>query len=311
MTKLSRPCQKGLRILVKNKTYLILLLPAFLYVLIFCYLPMGGLVIAFKQYNYHKGILGSPWVGLANFRFLFISGKLWTLTRNTLLYNIAFIVLGIVMQVFVAITVNETRCVWFKKTFQTFSFLPFFVSWIVVNAIFQNLLDYDNGLIIHVLRSIGITPPNIYTTADPWPFLLVLINLWKSTGYGSIVYLSAITSIPQEIYEAAEIDGANSFAKIRSITLPCLVPTIVIMFLMSCGGIFRGYFGMFYQLIGNNGVLLEKCDIIDLYIYRTMTSSASQGMSTAAGLYQSVLCFATILLANYIVKRIQPDYTLF
>ena len=216
MTKLSRPCQKGLRILVKNKTYLILLLPAFLYVLIFCYLPMGGLVIAFKQYNYHKGILGSPWVGLANFRFLFISGKLWTLTRNTLLYNIAFIVLGIMMQVFVAITVNETRCVWFKKTFQTFSFLPFFVSWIVVNAIFQNLLDYDNGLIIHVLHSIGITPPNIYTTADPWPFLLVLINLWKSTGYGSIVYLSAITSIPQEIYEAAEIDGANSFAKAPS-----------------------------------------------------------------------------------------------
>lgn len=300
-----------LRDLKKNRIYLLLLLPAVAYVIIFSYIPMGGIVIAFKNYNFAAGIMKSPWVGLKNFRFLLISGKLWTLTRNTLAYNLVFILLGMVLNVNFAIIINEMRCRWFKKLFQTFIFLPFFISWVIANAVVQTLLDYDSGLAANIVRLLGGEMVNVYTNAAPWPFLLVFFRMWKSVGYGSIIYLSAITGIDTEMYEAAEIDGANSWQKVFKITIPNLVPTIIIMLLLDCGQIFRGDFGMFFQLIGNNGVLLETADILDLYVYRAMSSSPNLGMSAAAGLYQSVLCFATILLFNFIVKKIQPDYTLF
>jgi putative aldouronate transport system permease protein len=299
------------RDLRSNRTYLLLLIPAVAYVLIFSYIPMGGVVIAFKNYNYTSGILGSPWIGLKNFRFLAISNKLWTLTRNTLAYNFVFIILGMALEVMFAVIINEMRCRWFKKTFQSFMFLPFFISWVVANAVIQTLLDYDYGLVTRLVESMGGNMVNIYTTAAPWPFLLVFFRMWKGVGYGSIIYLSAISGIDQEMYEAAEIDGANSWQKVFRITIPNLVPTMVIMFLLALGQIFRGDFGMFYQLIGNNGVLLETGDILDLYVYRAMSSNTNLGMSAAAGLFQSVLCFATILLANFTVKKIQPDYTLF
>ncbi len=300
-----------LKDLHSNRIYLLLLLPAVLYVLIFCYVPMGGIVIAFKNYNYSSGILGSAWVGLKNFRFLTISNKLWTLTRNTLVYNFVFIVVGMFLEVTFAVIINEMRCKWFKKTFQSFIFLPFFISWVVATAVIQTLLDYDSGLITRMVQSLGGNMVNIYTTASPWPYLLVFFRMWKGVGYGSIIYLSAITGIDQEMYEAADIDGANSWQKVFRITLPNLIPTMVIMFLLAVGQIFRGDFGMFYQLIGNNGVLLETADILDLYVYRAMSSGTNLGMSAAAGLYQSVLCFATIMTVNFIVKKIQPDYTLF
>jgi len=272
---------------------------------------MGGVVIAFKNYNYSSGILGSAWVGMKNFRFLAISNKLWTLTRNTLAYNFVFITVGMFMEVSFAIIINEMRCKWFKKTFQSFMFLPFFISWVVATAVIQTLLDYDSGLITRMVESMGGNMINIYTTASPWPYLLVFFRMWKGVGYGSIIYLSAISGIDQEMYEAAEIDGANSWQKVFRITVPNLVPTMVIMFLLAVGQIFRGDFGMFYQMVGNNGVLLETADILDLYVYRAMSSGTNLGMSAAAGLYQSVLCFATIMLVNFIVKKIQPDYTLF
>lgn len=294
-----------------NRVYLLLLIPALVYVVIFNYIPMGGIIMAFKNYNFSKGLFASDWVGLKNFRFLTISGKLWSLTRNTLAYNIAFITIGMVVEVGFAIIINEMRCRWFKKTFQSFIFLPFFISWVIATAVLQTLLDYDTGLLSRMAHSVGINMPNIYTTPKPWPVLLVLFRIWKSAGYGSIIYLSAITAIDTEMYEAADIDGANSWRKVAHITLPSLIPTMVIMFLLACGQIFRGDFGMFYQLIGNNGVLLEIGDILDLYIYRAMSSSANLGFSAAAGLYQSVLCFVTIMLVNFLVKKIQPDYTLF
>lgn len=297
--------------LKKNRVYLLLLSPALLYVIVFSYIPMGGVIMAFKNYNYSKGLFGSPWVGMKNFEFLTVSNKLWPLTRNTLLYNFAFITVGMVMEVGFAIVINEMRCRWFKKTFQSFIFLPYFISWVTAAAVIQTMLDFDNGLISHVVRALGMEMPNIYTNAKPWPFLLVFFRMWKGVGYGSIVYLGAIAGIDQELYEVAEIDGANSWQKVFHITIPQLVPTMIIMFLLACGQIFRGDFGMFYQLIGNNGVLLEAGDILDLYIYRAMAGNANISYGAAAGLYQSVLCFITILLANYIVKRIQPDYTLF
>lgn len=295
----------------KNRVYLCLLIPAIAYVLILSYTPMVGVIMAFKRYNFAQGLFDSPWVGLNNFKFLVASNKLWPLTRNTLLYNIAFIVVGIVMEVGFAVIINEMRCKWFKKIFQSFIFLPYFISWVIASAVVQTLLDYDSGLISRTVKSLGLPMVNVYVNAAPWPFLLVFFRMWKGVGYGSIVYLSAISGIDAEMYEAAEIDGANSWQKMFKITLPNLVPTMVIMFLLACGQIFRGDFGMFYQLIGNNGVLLEVGDILDLYIYRAMAGNANLGYGAAAGLYQSVLCFATILLANFIVKKVQPDYTLF
>ncbi len=295
----------------RNRIYLLLLAPAILYVLVFSYAPMVGVVMAFEKYNFSLGIFHSPWVGLKNFRFLTISNKLWPLTRNTLLYNLAFIVVGMVMEVGFAIIINEMRCRWFKRLFQSFIFLPYFISWVIASAVVQTLLDYDTGLISRTVKALGMNMVNVYVDARPWPFLLVFFRMWKGVGYGSIIYLSAITGIDSEMYEAAEIDGASSWQKMFSITLPSLVPTMVIMFLLACGQIFRGDFGMFYQLIGNNGVLLEVGDILDLYIYRAMAGNGNLGYGAAAGLFQSVLCFVTILAANFLVKKIQPEYTLF
>ncbi|MBQ6382340.1 MAG: sugar ABC transporter permease [Clostridia bacterium] len=299
------------RELKRNRIYLILLLPAVVYVLIFSYAPMVGVVMAFEKYNFSLGIFNSPWVGLKNFRFLTVSNKLWPLTRNTLLYNLAFIVVGMVLEVGFAIIINEMRCRWFKKVFQSFIFLPYFISWVIASAVVQTMLDYDTGLISRIVKSLGLDMVNVYVDKRPWPFLLVFFRMWKGVGYGSIIYLSAITGIDSEMYEAAEIDGANSWQKVFSITLPSLIPTMVIMFLLACGQIFRGDFGMFYQLIGNNGVLLEIGDILDLYVYRAMAGNGNLGYGAAAGLFQSLLCFVTILAANFVVKKIQPDYTLF
>ena len=265
----------------------------------------------FKKYNYSLGLWASPWVGMKNFKFLTLSNRLWTLTRNTILYNLAFIVVGMVMEVGFAIIINEMRSRWFKKVFQSFIFLPYFISWVIASAVIMTFLDYDKGLISRLVKSFGGQMVNVSTTAAPWPFLLVFFRMWKGVGYGSIIYMSSIAGIDQEMYEAAEIDGASSWQKVFKITIPNLIPTMVIMFLLACGQIFRGDFGMFYQLIGNNGVLLETADILDLYIYRAMAGNANLGYGAAAGLYQSVLCFATIMLANFLVKRIQPDYTLF
>lgn len=295
----------------KHRLLLLMLVPAIAYVIVFSYLPMGGIVMAFKKFNYMEGIFASPWNGMKNFDFLFRSGRLWPLTRNTLLYNLAFIITGIVLQVGFAIIVNELPMHRFKKLMQSFMFLPFFISWVVAVAVVQVVFGYDYGVLNKALVFFGFEKLNVYANPRPWPFLLVLFNAWKGTGYGMIVYLAAIAGIDQEMYEAAQIDGANIWQRISHVTLPSLIPTIIIMMILAVGGIFRGDFGMFYQLIGNNGVLLEVGDILDLYVYRAMASSSNIGMASAAGLYQSVLCFAMVMLTNWIVRRIEPDYSLF
>lgn len=293
------------------KYLLVMLLPAVMYVLIFNYIPMTGLVLAFKKYNYAQGMFLSPWNGLANFKFLFISNKLWELTRNTLLYNAAFIVMDTVLEVMFAIIINELFGKWFKKIFQTFMFLPYFISWVVAVAVVQVLFNFDYGIVNRVLASLGAEKINTAVNADIWPFLLVALHAWKNVGYGSVVYLAAVTGIDPDMYEAATIDGAGVWQKLTRITLPNLVPTVIIMVLLKVGQIFRGDFGMFYQLVGTNGALLSTTDMLDMYIYRAMAGSGNIGMSAAAGLYQSVLCFVTIMLVNYIVKKIQPNYSLF
>ena len=295
-----------------NYRYLLLMLwPCMLFVIVFNYIPMAGVVLAFKNYSYKDGIFGSAWAGWNNFKFLFLTDKIWTLTRNTLLYNLAFIIVELILEIGVAVLMNELSCRWFKKTFQSFMFLPHFISWVVAVAVVQVLFSYEYGLVNEIAVLMGLEKLNVSTNPDIWPALLIMLHAWKKVGYGSIVYMAAITSIDPALYEAAAMDGANIWQRIFRITIPQLVPTAIIMFLLSAGQIFRGDFGMFYQLVGNNGVLLKTTDILDMYIYRALSGSTNLGMTAAAGLYQSALCFVTILLFNQVIRWIQPDYSLF
>lgn len=298
------------KLVQRNRILLFMLVPAVVYVVVFSYLPMAGIVLAFKNYRYADGMFGSPWVGFDNFKFLFVSNKIWQLTRNTLLYNIAFIIFGMIFEVGFAIILSEINNKFFKKIAQGFMFLPYFISWVVVSTIMLNIFG-DHGVLNSIITSVGGEKYSIYSNTVLWPVVMIFVRLWKQTGYGTVIYLAAIAGISQELYEAAAIDGANVWQKIRYITLPSLKPTLMIMTLLSLGNIFRGDFGMFYQIVGSNQLLLKSSDILDTYIYRLLLTTPDVGMTAAAGLYQSVLCFVTIITANWIVKKIEPDYSLF
>jgi putative aldouronate transport system permease protein len=295
----------------ENRIMVLMLLPATVFTVLFSYVPMAGIIVAFKDYQNRLGIWGSPWAGLNNFKYLVVSDKLWSLTRNTMLYNLAFIVLGMVCEIGLAIIISELPLARLKKTFQSFTFLPFFISWVVAASIVLNIFGYENGVINTMLTGIGSERVNIYGDPAQFPFVLILIRLWKNTGYGAIIYLASITGMDQQMLEAAEIDGANIFQRIWHITIAHIRPTMVIMLLLAIGQIFRGDFGMFYQIVGRSQLLIEVSDIIDTFVYRSLINSPNTGMAAAAGLYQSVLCFITILIANHVVKKIEPDYTLF
>ena len=295
----------------KNRLLILMVLPAIIYVLIFSYIPMTGIVLAFKKYQLKGGIYLSPWNGLRNFRALLIQGKLGMVTRNTLLYNLAFISLGVVFQMGGAIVLNELVSKVFKKVTQSLSFLPYFISWVVASAIMYNIFNYEKGVFNHVLTNLGQAPVDIYNTPGIWPFILIALKIWKETGYGSVVYLAAITSLDQEMFEASSIESTNEWQKIRYLTIPSLVPTMMIMVLMAIGQIFRGDFGLFYQTVKSSALLAPTTDIIDTYVFRLLIDSSDYGVSAAAGLYQSVLCFITISICNGIVKKIQPDYALY
>ena len=299
------------RTLWQNKTLILMCLPAIAFFFVFCYMPMPGMYIAFVKYNYRQGIFGSPFVGLKNFTFLFTSGQLSLLLRNTVLYNLAFIIIGNVLQVFFAILLNEVRCRAFKKTTQSLMFLPYFISDVLVSLLVYNLLNYDFGFISNLVRSMGGEMPKIYQNASAWPLVIILVNIWKGTGYGTVVYFAAITSMDTSMLEAAQIDGANGFQKIRYIILPTLKPTVIVLFLFAIGGILKGNFGLFYNLVGNNSVLFSTTDIIETYVYRSMMNSFNFAQSSAVGLFQSVVGFFIVLGANAFVKHLDPDYALF
>ena len=288
-----------------------MLLPAVIYVLIFSYIPMTGIVLAFKKYNYAGGIYGSPWNGLANFKALAISGKLGLVTRNTLLYNIAFITLGVVFEMGSAILLNELRNKYFKKMSQSLMFLPYFISWVVAGAIMYNIFNYERGVFNHVLNLFGAAHFDLYNSPKSWPYILVFLKLWKQTGYGSVVYLAAITGLDQEMFEAASIDGANAWQKIRYLTIPSLRATMMTLVLLAIGNIFRGDFGLFYQTVKSNAILEPMTDVIDTYVFRLLIDTGNIGVSAAAGLFQSVLCFVTITVCNKLVKMVNPDYALY
>jgi len=295
----------------QSRTLLLMLLPAIIYFILFSYIPMTGVIVAFKNYNFRDGIYGSPWVGLENFKYFFLSGQAFKITRNTILYNVSFLVINTVLQVSLAIFIAEVGNKYFKKITQSIMFLPYFISWVIVGIIAYNFLNVEHGTINTLLTNLGLSKINFYGTTYVWPIILVFFSAWKSIGYGTVLYLAAIMGIDTEIYEAAQIDGANIFQRIFKITIPCLIPTLIILTLLAIGNIFRGDFQMFYQIIGNNGPLFNTTDVIDTFTFRSLVQSGEIGMSAAAGLYQSVFCFITILVTNYIVRRYDKDYSLF
>lgn len=295
----------------KYRVLTLMCLPAIVFFFAFNYMPLPGIYVAFVKYNYRKGIFGSPFVGLKNFAFLAKSGKLLSLTRNTVLYNLAFIILGNVLAVFISIILNEVQSRWFKKVSQSMILLPYFISQVLVGILVYSLLNYDTGFVNTIRTSLGLDRWQPYADPYCWPWLMVLIYLWQNTGYNSVVYFAAICGIDSEMIEASEVDGANGFQKIRYIILPSLKPTIVILLLFALGGIVRGNFGLFYNIIGTNSLLYDTTDIIETYVYRATMTDFNFSTASAVGLYQSLIGFAIVMLANFIIKKIEPDYSLF
>ncbi len=297
--------------LFRYKTMLLMLLPSAALVLIFSYLPIGGLVMAFKRFNYSDGIFGSPWVGLDNFRFFFASGKALSVTRNTALYNLSFIVINTVLEIALAVILSEMAGKWLKKLTQSIIFLPYFISWVIVGSIAYSLLSYETGTLNSLLQKLGADPANFYGEAGWWPFIIIAFSAWKGVGYGVVVYLAAILGVDGSLHEAAAIDGANIFQRIRFITLPSILPTAITLILLALGKVFRGNLDLFYQLVGQNGALFGKTDVIDTYVFRMTIAATDVGQTVAIGFYQSVLCFITILIANWVVKKKDANYSLF
>ncbi len=301
-----------LRKLAQNRSLLLMCIPAILFFLVLAYLPMPGLYLAFIKYNYTDGIFKSPFVGFDNFKFLVMTGDLWRLTFNTIAYNLAFILIGNVLQIVVAVFLNEIRRKWFKKMAQALMFLPHFISAVLIGLIAYNILSYDYGLLNNILTSLGMEKVKTYSDSTIWPFIIVLTYLWQTTGYGSIIYFAAIMGLDNEIIEASEIDGANAFQRILYIVLPWLKPTFIILLLFSLGGILRGNFGLFYNLIGaNNTALYATTDIIETYVFRALMTNFNFSIGSAVSLYQSLFGFVVVLTANWLVKKFSPENSLF
>lgn len=290
----------------------LMFLPGAIYLLVNNYIPMAGLVIAFKQVNWNKGILKSPWVGFSNFEYLFKTKEAWNITRNTLGYNIIFIILGTVIAIAVAILLNEITSMMLKKTYQTVILLPYLISMVVVSYLVYAMLSSENGFVnLSILRPLGKQEISWYTESKYWPAILIIIYIWKTFGYNCILYYATLVGIDRGYYEAAVIDGASRWQQIRHITLPELVPTIITLTLMSIGKIFYSDFGLFYQVPMDSGPLYDVTNTIDTYVYRGLIRQNNVGMSSAAGFYQSIIGFVLVLLANYAVRRISKENALF
>lgn len=300
-----------LRELNRNKHLYLLMTPAIAYFIVFAYLPLGGLVMAFQNFNYVKGIFGSEFVGFDNFGFLFSSGDVWRVTFNTIFLNVLFIVTGTITSIMLALMFSELTNKWFAKISQGIAILPHFLSWTVVAMMATALFTTDTGFINVILKGLGFESISFYSEATYWPIILVFLKIWQAAGFSSIVYTAVIAGMDPGMYEAAKIDGASRLQQIRYITLPLLKPTIVLLTLFAVGKIFYGDFGMIYALIGDNALLLPTTDVIDTYVYRALRMLGDMGMSTAVGLYQSVVGFTLVLLTNYVAKKIDEDSAIF
>ncbi|MEK5163545.1 ABC transporter permease subunit [Paenibacillus sp. FSL R5-0527] len=300
-----------LKHIVRNPFLYAMAVPGLLFFLVFSYFPIYGIMIAFKDYNFAKGITGSEWVGLKNFNYFFTSDDFWVILRNTLVLNMLFILFTTAAAVLIALMFNEIRNKYFKRISQSLIFLPYFMSWIVVGMIVQSLFGGEEPMINTWLQNFGLEPVNWMFESKLWPFILTVIRVWQGAGYLSIIFLAAITGISEDLYEAARIDGASKLQIVLRITLPLLVPTVMIMTLLAVGKIFNGDFAMIYAIIGDNSLLYPTTDVIDTFVFRSMRQLHDFGMSSAVGLFQSVMGLIFVIAANWVTRRVSKESALF
>ncbi|WP_307607081.1 sugar ABC transporter permease [Paenibacillus sp. V4I9] len=289
-----------------------MVIPEIIYLIINNYLPMFGLIIAFKDVNFTKGIWASDWVGFKNFEYLFKTSDAMLITRNTILYNSAFIIINLIIAVGVAILLNEVKKKLFARFYQSVILIPYLISMVIVGYLVLAMLSGETGYINkQILPMLGMDPISWYSEAKYWPYILTFVNIWKHVGYLCVIYLAAIIGIDPEYYEAARIDGASKWQQITNITIPLITPVIVIMTLLQIGRIFYSEFGLFYQVPLDTGALFPTTNVIDTYVYRALLRLGDIGMSSAAGLYQSVVGFILVLISNYEVSKRNSDNALF
>ena len=315
MTTAAAPDKKRASLVAKIKKWTpiyLMMVPGALYLLINNYIPMFGLVIAFKQVDFQKGIFESPWIGFQNFQFLFQTKDAFVITRNTLLYNIAFIILNTVIGIVFAIFICDITWKAGKKVYQSAILFPYLMSWVIVGYIIYAIFSMQYGIANKsILPAFGMDPLMWYNDPKYWPAILIITNTWKGIGYGCLIYISSINGIEASYFEAAELDGANKFQQIWHITLPEILPSVITLTLLSIGRIFYSDFGLFYQVPRDSGLLYSTTNTIDTYVYRGLMKLGNVGMASAAGFYQSVVGFILVLLSNWVVRKISPDNALF
>lgn len=298
----------------KLKKYLpiyIMLAPGFIYLLINNYIPMAGMIIAFKNVDFSLGILKSPFAGLANFEYLFRTPDAFRITRNTILYNFSFIIVNLVMGVLFAILLSEIRRNIYKNIYQTVILLPYMISIVIVSYLAYAFLSTDTGLLNRILIGLGMEKVSWYNSPAYWPVILIVVNCWKYVGYGTVIYLASILGIDRSLYEAASVDGISKLKEILHITIPMIKPTIITIVLLNVGRIFYSDFGLFYHIPMNSGALLDVTNTIDTYVYRGLITLGDIGMSSAAGVYQSIVGFVLTMLANWLTRKYSNENALF
>ncbi len=290
----------------------LMFLPGAVYLIINNYIPMAGLVVAFKDYSAKRGLWGSNWAGLKNFEFLFATPDAMVITRNTILYNLVFILLNNVVGIMFAIFICDMKSKGSKKVFQSAILFPYLMSSVVLGYIVYAFLSQQTGIVNNsILPTLGVEPVNWYSNPPAWPWILIFVNLWKGVGYGCLIYISTINGIDPSLFEACTLDGASKWQSILHITLPELRATIITLTLMSIGRIFYSDFGLFYQVPRNSGLLYSVTDVIDTYVYRGLMVQNNVGMAAAAGFYQSVVGFIVVLIANGVVRKVSSENALF
>lgn len=294
-----------------NAELSVLLIPGVLFFLIFCYMPMIGVIIAFKDYRNNLGVFGSKWIGFQNFKFFFTSQDAWKLFRNTVGYGLLFIILGIICAVFVAILLYEIKSRAALKFYQTTMILPHFLSWVIVGYITYILLEPNLGIINQILGKFGIEGKQWYSEPKYWVFILPVVNVWKTVGLNCIMYYAALMGIDEQLFEAATLDGAGRIKQILHISIPSLVPLMVTLTILHVGNVIKGDFGLFYTIPRDIGLLYPTTDIIDTYVYRGLRQGDDVGITAAVGLFQSVVGLVMVVSTNLIVRRIDPDAALF
>ena len=308
--------KKFVRTLRENFIFLLMVLPGAAWLILFFYIPVFGNIVAFKDYHitgegFIDSVMRSKWVGFDNFKFLFSSKDAYIITRNTVLYNLGFIFLGLIVSVGIAIIFSELRSKRVVKVLQTSMLFPYFLSWVIISFFTDAFLNVDKGLVNHILASFGMKAINFYSELWIWPALLLFLGIWKGFGYSSVMYYATIMGIDPTYYEAATVDGASKWQRIRNITIPQLSSLITVLTILAVGNIFRADFGLFYQIPHNAGALYSVTNVIDVYVYNGLTKSGDIGMTAAAGLYQSVVGVCFFLISNIFARRIDKNSALF